>query len=101
MKNGVIFNYIEHSTNPTYQAGRSHSHRKATIGFTLLADLAGSKVAKSATMTRSIVTTLNVTGSYELILNKRLDSTLVVANAAIRPSVVPTTINLRLRPITN
>jgi len=46
----------------------SHSHRKATIGFTLLADLAGSRVAINATRTSNSVTTTNDASSQSIVL---------------------------------
>jgi len=61
------------------------SQRKATIGSTLVADLAGRKVATSSTRISNSVTNTNVTGSCGPTLNSRLESTRDPASANSNP----------------
>src|SRR6266852_5516350 len=74
-----------HYTKAKLVAGSlpTHSYRKATMGFTLLADLAGSRAAISAIRISSNVTMTNVPGSF--LMGRSCSGSIIALRSAVPP----------------
>src|SRR5215510_6106707 len=75
--------------NRSEKKSDAHSHRSATIGFTLVARRAGIQQANSATAISKSVITANVIGSVGGTSNNRDFIHLVSEKAAVNPITTP------------